>query len=178
MLLTAIGTLDELLNAHASALGRDFTGYRNHAYRVANLCIAQSAGDPQQVEKAAIAAAFHDLGIWTDRTFDYLPPSVELARAHLVRSGRSEWTSEISAMVIEHHKLRAFRGDPEGLVEPFRRADWVDVTHGLVSFGLARRLLREVFATWPDAGFHERLFELELTRLRTHPLSPLPMLRF
>ena len=80
-------------------------------------------------------------------------------------------------MVLEHHKLRPFRGDPEGLVEPFRRADWVDVTYGLVSFGLPRRLLREVFAVWPDAGFHKRLFELELTRLRTHPLSPLPMLR-
>ena len=82
MLLTAIGTLDEILRAHASALGHDFTAYRNHAYRVANLCVAQSAGDPPQIEKAAIAAAFHDLGIWTHRSFDYLPPSVELARAH------------------------------------------------------------------------------------------------
>jgi hypothetical protein len=178
MLLTAIGTLDEILRAHASALGHDFTAYRNHAYRVANLCVAQSAGDPPQIEKAAIAAAFHDLGIWTHRSFDYLPPSVELARAHLVRSGRSEWTSAISGMVLEHHKLRTFRGDPEGLVEPFRRADWVDVTHGLVSFGLPRRLMREVFAAWPDAGFRMRLLELELTRLRTHPLNPLPMLRF
>ena len=72
-------TLDAVLGAHAAALGRDFDGYRNHAYRVANLCLAQSPPSALDVEKIAIAAAFHDLGIWTDRTFDYLEPSVRLA---------------------------------------------------------------------------------------------------
>ena len=81
-------------------------------------------------------------------------------------------------MVLEHHKLSSYRGSPGGLVEPFRRADWVDVTHGLVSFGLSRSLLREVFTTWPDAGFHKRLVQLELTQLQTHPWNPLPMLRW
>jgi len=69
-MLTAVAILDELLDAHAAALGRDFTGYRNHAYRVVNLCVTQSSGDPEQLEKSAIVAAFHDLGIWTDGTFD------------------------------------------------------------------------------------------------------------
>jgi hypothetical protein len=101
----------------------------------------------------AIASAFHDLGIWTDGTFDYLPPSVELARAHLVRSGRSEWTSEISAMVLAHHKLSRYRGDSEGLAEPFRRADRVDVTRGLVRFGLSRPA-GQVFSAWPTAVWH------------------------
>jgi hypothetical protein len=178
MLLTAIGTLDEVLHEHAGVLGEDFTAYRNHAYRVVNLCLALSAGGgADRLEKVAIAAAFHDLGIWTDGTFDYLPPSVELARAHLARSGRSRWASEVSAMIREHHKVSRHRGDPEGLVEPFRRADWVDVTHGLVRFGLSRSVVREVLATWPNAGFHKRLAQLELTRLGTHPWSPLPMVK-
>jgi len=82
-----------------------------------------------------------------------------------------------STMVLEHHKLSPHRGDPEGLAERFRRADWVDVTRGLLAFGLSRSFLREVFSTWPNAGFHKRLVQLELTRLRTHPLSPLPMLK-
>ena len=177
MLLTEITTLDDLLQTHAAVLGRDFTAYRNHASRIANLCVAQAGSGHEQVEKVAIASAFHDLGIWTERTFDYLAPSVELARAHVVRTGRVEWMSEIATMVLEHHKLSRHRGDPSGLVEPFRRADWVDVTRGLVSFGLSRSLLREVFSAWPDAGFHKKLAQLELARLRTHPWSPLPMVR-
>jgi hypothetical protein len=177
MLLTDIATLDELLHVHAGVLGRDFTAYRNHAYRVANLCVAQVPGDPAQLEKVAIAAAFHDLGIWTDGTFDYLPPSVRRALDYLVQSGKPEHAHEISAMILEHHKISKYRGRSDWLVEPFRRADWADVTRGIVSFGLPRSLLRDVFSTWPSAGFHKRLVQLELTRLRTHPWNPLPMLK-
>jgi len=177
MLLTEIATLDGLLQAHAAALGRDFTAYRNHTYRVVNLCAAQSPPDHEQLEKMAIAAAFHDLGIWTEGTFDYLQPSVRLAGAHLARSGRAGWTAEIAEMILEHHKISAYRGDPRWLVEIFRRSDWVDVSRGLLTYGLSRSLLREIFATWPSAGFHKRLVQLELARLRTHPWNPLPMMR-
>ena len=176
-MLTAIPILDELLEAHATVLGRDLTAYRNHTYRVVNLCVAQCSTDPRQLEKIAIAAAFHDMGIWTDGTFDYLTPSVRLATTHLVQSDRSEWIPEISAMILEHHKISPYRGDPSWLVEPFRRSDWVDVTRGLVTFSLSRRFLREVLSTWPSAGFHRKLVELELRRLRTHPWNPLPMLK-
>lgn len=177
MLLTEIAILDELLQAHATELGRDFAGYRNHTYRVVNLCAAFSSREPEQLQKMAIAAAFHDLGIWTGGTFDYLPPSIRLADAHLACSGKTEWGPEITAMILEHHKISAWRGNPHWLVEPFRRADWVDVTRGLRAFGLPRSLLREIFATWPNAGFHKRLVQLELRRLRTHPWNPLPMVR-
>ena len=67
--------------------------------------------------------------------------------------------------------------DPTLLVESFRRADWVDVSRGVRSFGLSRRLLREIFAAWPNAGFHGVLLRLELRRLRTHPWNPLPMVK-
>jgi hypothetical protein len=177
MLLTEIATLDELLDAHSAALGRDFTAYRNHTYRVVNLCVAQSPGGSEQLEKMAIAAAFHDMGIWTDCTFDYLQPSVQLASAHLAQSGRVEWTGEITAMILEHHKISRHGSDPDSLVETFRRADWVDVSRGLLTFGLPRTLLREIFAAWPNAGFHKRLVQLELARLRTHPWNPLPMMK-
>ena len=176
MLLTEIATLDEVLDAHAAALGGDFTAYRNHTYRVVNLCAALSSDDPEQIEKIAIAAAFHDLGIWTDGTFDYLQPSIRLAGAHLTHSGREEWTPEITEMILQHHKISPWRGNPHWLVEPFRRADWIDVTR-LRTFGLPRRLLKEIFAAWPDAGFHKKLVQLELKRLRTHPWNPLPMVR-
>jgi hypothetical protein len=175
--MTEVAALDEVLDGHAGVLGGDFTAYRNHAYRVLNLCVAQPAGADAELDKTAIAAAFHDLGIWTDGTFDYLQPSVRLARAHLVRAGRSAWEPEITEMILQHHRISGYRGALGPLVEAFRRADWVDVSRGLFAFGLSRKLIRAVFSTWPDAGFHKRLLQLELTRLRTHPWSPLPMVR-
>ena len=50
-LATQIPILDSLLGHYASALGGDFEAYRNHVYRVANLCVAQSSHDVEQVEK-------------------------------------------------------------------------------------------------------------------------------
>src|SRR5262249_25802944 len=143
-----------------------------------NFCAALRPPDADGREKIAIAAAMHDLGIWTAHTFDYLPPSIELATAHLRRGGRAEWTAEITATIGEHHKLSMDRENPDWLVEPFRRADAVDVSRGVIRFGLPRSLLRQVFSTWPDAGFHRRLAQLALQRLQSHPLSPLPMVRW
>jgi hypothetical protein len=177
MLLTEIVTLDELLHAHAASLGRDFTSYRNHTYRVANLCLALAPGDAEQLEKVAIAAGFHDMGIWTAGTFDYLEPSIRLATATLARTGRSAWAPEIRGMIGEHHRISPHRDHPHWLVEPFRKADWVDVSRGLIPYGLPRRVVAEVFAAWPSAGFHRRLAQLSLERLRSHPWSPLPMVR-
>jgi hypothetical protein len=94
--LTELRVLDDVLLAHAPQLGADLPAYRNHAYRVANLCAALRPPDPDSHDKIAIAAALHDLGIWTADTFDYLPPSIELATDYLRSSGRPEWTAERS----------------------------------------------------------------------------------
>lgn len=177
MLLREIAVLDEVLHAHASALGRDFTAYHNHTYRVANLCLALTARDADTIHRIAVAAAFHDIGIWTAGTFDYLEPSVTAATLYLNRANRSARAPEIAAMIREHHKILPYRDRPDSLVEPFRKADWIDVSRGVLSFGLNRAFLAEVLMTWPDDGFHRRLLQLSLGRFRTHPWSPLPMFR-
>ena len=175
--LLRIPTLDTILDAHAAALGADFEGYRNHAYRVANLCVAQLRASTEDVEKVAVAAAFHDLGIWTDRTFDYLNPSARLAQAYLTQAARTEWIPEITETIFGHHKVLRYRGIHQWLVEPFRRADWMDVSMGVLTFGLSRQLLEAVSSVWPRSGFHQRLVRLALRRARTHPWNPLPMIR-
>lgn len=177
MLLKDLASLDALLRVYTTELGRDFTAYRHHVYRDVNLCVALSSGEPDVIEKIVIAAVYHDLGIWTHKTFDYLTPSIEMAKAHLRRTGRAHWSSEIGAMILDHHKITRYKGNLSPLVEPFRRADWIDMSRGLRTFGMPRSFLRDVFETWPDAGFHRRLFELELERLRTHPWNPLPMVK-
>lgn len=176
MLLTDVAVVEEVLQAHATALGPDVAGYRNHVYRVLNFCALQ-AGPSQSTTKMAVAAVFHDLGIWTDKTVDYLQPSIRLATAYLAQSGHQDWTAEISTTILEHHKISPYRGDSQWLVEAFRRADWIDVSRGLRTFGLSRATLAPIFSTWPNAGFHKRLIQLSLARLRTHPWSPLPMMR-
>jgi len=176
-MLRDVGTVDEVLRSHAAELGPDYAAYRNHVYRVLNLCVAQSSPDAESLEKVAIAAVFHDLGIWTDGTFDYLSPSIRLASAYLLRAGRAEWTTEIAAMILEHHKISRYRGGSGPLVESFRRADWIDVSLGLRRFGLPRSIVGPVLSAWPNAGFHRRLVQLSLARVRRHPRTPLPMIR-
>ena len=81
-------------------------------------------------------------------------------------------------MIREHHKIRKFQGAEAAFIEPFRRADWIDVSLGVLSFGLPRERLREILARWPNEGFHKRLAQLTVKRLRTHPLSPIPVLKW
>ena len=174
-LLTGIPTIDDVLKDHARALQDDFLGYRNHVYRIVNLCVA-IAGQ-SDLEKIAVAAVFHDLGIWTDGTFDYIAPSIALAHDYLVARARKDWTTEIEAMIADHHKITRSTAGQHSLIEAFRRADWIDVTRGLRRFGMPRPFVARLFATWPSAGFHWRLVTLTLDRFRSHPLTPLPMVR-
>lgn len=176
--LTTLPTLDAILQLHAAAIGPDAIGYRHHAYRVANFCWYLHPGSDDELEKLCIAVAFHDLGIWTAGTFDYLPPSRALAREHLRAVGRPDWQDEVDAMIDHHHRLRRMPPEAHASVEMFRRADWIDVSRGLRRFGLPRASVREVMRAFPNAGFHRRLAMLTLQRLRRHPLDPLPMMRW
>jgi hypothetical protein len=177
-LLTSLPTVDEVLDDHASELGQDFTGYRNHVYRVVNLCLAMVGDSRLELEKIAIAGVFHDLGIWTNKTFDYIAPSAVLAREYLAARGMADWSPEIEAMIADHHKITSSRGNTPSLVESFRRADWIDVSRGLRRFGVPRPFIAAVSATWPSAGFHRRLVVLTIDRFSKHPLSPLPMVKW
>lgn len=176
-MLVNIPCLDALLDRHADPLGAAFNAYRNHAYRVVNFhCLL--GGEDIDLEKLSIAAAFHDLGIWSAGTFDYLAPSIAMANAYLEEIGRTEWAGEIAAMIDHHHKLTPCDPRERASVETFRRADWVDVSRGHLRFGLKRRVVASVMDMFPGFGFHRLLLKLSLKRMITHPFSPLPMLRW
>ena len=177
-LLTSLPTVEEVLDDHASELGHDLIAYRNHVYRVVNLCLAIVGDRRVELDKIAVAAVFHDLGIWTNKTFDYIAPSVAIARQHLTVRGMAEWIPEIEAMIADHHKITASQSTPHALVEAFRRADWVDVTLGFRRFGLPQTFVATVAARWPDEGFHRRLVQLTIDRWWKHPFSPLPMVKW
>ena len=145
--------------------------------RVFNYCRILAGQTADSDSKIAIAAVFHDLGIWSDKTFDYLEPSVALARRYLKERPRCSWESEVSHMIRYHHKLRPYRAKDGRLVEAFRRADLVDLTKGRFKFGLDPTFIREVSTEFPYAGFHRRVLELALKWALRHPLNPLPMIK-
>jgi hypothetical protein len=105
-LLTSLPTVEEVLDDHASQLGRDLIPYRNHVYRVVNLCLAIVGDSRVELEKISVAAVFHDLGIWTNNTFDYIAPSVVIARKHLAARGMADWIPEIEAMILDTIRSR------------------------------------------------------------------------
>ena len=110
----------------------------NHVIRVLNYfrvpCVHGSAAAPTMV---LVAAAFHDLGIWSTRTFDYLGPSVGLAREHLASANLQHLIPEVEAIIVWHHKLSRYRGEFASTVETFRRADLVDLSLGMIRFGVS-----------------------------------------
>lgn len=176
VLLARLPLLDDILGQHAQHLGTDFVAYRNHAYRVANFCHVLAPAS--SLDAVSIAAAFHDIGIWTQRTFDYLEPSRKRAQEWLASNDHDNQGEVIDAMIGQHHKVTRYRGAGEALVEPFRRADLADVSAGLFAAGIARPFLSEVFGRFPAAGFHRLLFRLACRRFVQYPLNPLPMMRW
>ena len=67
---------------------RSRRAYRGHTYRVFNIA-RRVLGRDDADDLLAVTSAFHDLGIWSDNTFDYLSPSVARARTWLERRSPS-----------------------------------------------------------------------------------------
>jgi hypothetical protein len=175
-ILSELPTVEALLPRWRDTIGADYQAYRNHIYRVLHFFRAFAGAEPEVQAQAEVAGVFHDLGIWTHGTIDYLEPSAQLAETYLREEGREAWGTEVLPMVREHHKLSHWGGSSR--VEAFRRADWVDVSMGLLKFGLPPAYVKEVQQRFPNEGFHKRLVQLGMKRLKTHPLSPLPMFKF
>lgn len=132
-LLTHHALIDDVLAVWRDALGRDADAYRGHVYRVFNFARAL-ARDPLRDDAIAVAATFHDLGIWSDMTFDYLAPSARLADDYLASRRPELDRGEVARMIALHHKLTRCPVDAGALAEAFRRADLIDLSLGAVRF--------------------------------------------
>jgi hypothetical protein len=172
----SIPATEHLLSPFQTLIDKDFGRYSNHVNRVFLNCLLLD-GNVLNHEKYAIAAAFHDIGIWTNQTFDYIDPSVLQAKIYLESVGKSEWADEISQMIIWHHKMTAYRGPFEETVEVFRKADWIDVSLGLLSFDAHKNEISNNRQQFPNLGFHLFLVEQASKNFLRHPLNPLPMFR-
>jgi hypothetical protein len=171
--------VEQILAEHHDRAGADeagWNGYRGHIYRVLNFARALAPDDAERDDKLAIAGAFHDLEAF--RSLDYLAPSIRAQDAWLAKTGRAAWSDELALIIAEHHRVTPYRGAHAPLVEAFRRADFVDVSQGLVHPGLSRDYVRAVRRAFDVGPFFTRLVPQALAkRLVRHPLDPLPHMR-
>ena len=173
-----IPLLEEILGQWKERIGSDYQGYRNHVYRMLHFCFYLSEPSEEERKKLIISAAFHDIGIWSAGTVDYLPPSVEVAMQYLKEQGLDAWCEEVALIIDMHHKIRHFKDPLYPLVEVFRNGDLVDFSLGVVKHGVPKRCIEEIKQAFPNAGFHKRLMQLTWSRLKSHPLSPAPMMKW
>lgn len=168
-------TIDSILEVYRDVLEKDFSIYKNHVYRIYYIALSLDHRDENK-EKYAIAAAYHDLGIWT-HSFDYLEPSIEMAKQYLLGIGKSNWSEEIALMIDNHHKLSSYNGENLTTVETFRKADWVDVVKGVKMFGVNKSIFLGIKNKFPIAGFHWFLVKQSVKYFFKNPKKPLPMFK-
>jgi hypothetical protein len=171
--------IEEILEGHrehARGDERGWASYRGHVYRVFNLARAVVPKGDDRDDKLAIAAAFHDIDVFS--SLNYLGPSIRTMDAWLQRTGRSAWADELAVIVAKHHHLTPYRGPYAELAEPFRRADLNDLTQGLIWVGLPRQQVRAVRQSIDVGVFFTRTVPGAIVRhLVRHPLDPLPVTR-
>jgi len=168
--------IDIILSDFKNDLDIHFKKYRNHVLRIYNYSMLLD-DDETNYKKYVIAATFHDLGIWHANTFDYLKPSIELARAYLIKNDKNDWIVEITLMIDMHHKRSFYKGEYEKTVEVFRKADWIDVTLGIKKYGLNKSKIKAIQKEFPNKGFHWFLVKQTFRNLLKNPTNPLPMFK-
>jgi hypothetical protein len=146
-----------------------------HCLRVRHIAaeIGGSRGWAIDPELLTVAAILHDIGLYPGATRGgvYTADGAELARELLPAYGWSADRIERCAAAIDrHHELRSqlARG---GEVEALRRADLVDVSGGLIKFGLSRRWLKGLNASVPRDGLAGELAREVGRALRERPLT-------
>lgn len=168
--------IEELLQKFKPAINRDYDKYKNHVYRVFFNCLLLDS-DKNNEDKYAIAAVFHDIGIWTNHTIDYLDPSIAQVKIYLSETGQRALTDEITLMIYWHHKTSKYKGEYKKTAEAFRKADWIDVSLGIKAFGIDKKKIKETRKKLPNLGFHLFLVKRITKNFFRHPLNPLPMFK-
>jgi hypothetical protein len=178
-LLQTYPLIEEILDHHRDHARGDehgWSSYRGHVYRVFNMARALVPDQDHRDDKLAIAAAFHDIDVFT--SLDYLGPSIGTMVVWLRRTGRGAWGEELAVIVAKHHHLTTYRGRHARLAEPFRRADLNDLSQGLIWIGMPRAHVRAVRASIDVGCFFTKTVPRAIVRhLIRYPLDPLPITR-
>ena len=145
----------------------------NHNVRVFRVAerLAERRGLKVDREVLLCAAHLHDIGLYPGAASDaaYVEDGARLARTLLEPHGWPPARVKRCADAIErHHELRSqWRLGVE--VELLRRADLVDVSGGLVTFGAGRRWVRSLGRRASRRGFYREIARLLAGEIRRRP---------
>lgn len=173
--------VEEILTPWKPCIAPDYEGYKNHVYRMLHCCFALYPCSESDRQKLMIAACHHDIGIWSDHTVDYLPPSIREAVEYLKGRQLDAWEDEVTLLIDLHHKIRAISGElatQYPLIEIFRRADLADFSLGTLRGGVPKGFMRRLQQQFPNAGFHKMLIRSAGAWFAAHPLSPPPFMKW
>ena len=141
--------------------------------------LAELRGWPVDNELLTVAAILHDAGLYPgiSRGGVYTADGAAASRELLSGLGWEQARIERCANAIDrHHDLRSQRALGNE-VEVLRLADLVDVSAGLIRFGLEREWLRELMRTVPRTGLAGELAREVGRALRERPLSMVKIFR-
>lgn len=175
----SIPRIEGILQYYSVALGPNYNAYRNHVYRVYHLALifVKTQLDQEDEEVLKIATAFHDLGVWTHRSMDYIGASEDLCRSYLEENLMADLAPKVSTVMRFHHKLSEYEGEYAGLTEAFRKADLLDLSKGYIKKGLPKSFYQNLKEEFPFLGFHSLILKRVFTYALLHPWAPLPMIK-
>jgi len=157
----SIPRIEGILQYYSVALGPNYNAYRNHVYRVyhiALLFVNKQLGIEDE-EVLRIASAFHDLGIWTHQSMDYIGSSEDLCHNYLEENQMTDLAPKINTVIHFHHKLVPYEGKFADLAEPFRKADIVDLSFGYIHHSLPKSFYKNLKEEFPFLRFHRMILK-------------------
>jgi HD superfamily phosphohydrolase len=173
--LTRTDAERECLVALRRATGAPDSPMEGHGVRVFLLMerLAAGRGTGLDREIALCASLLHDVGLYpcASHGAPYVVDSRRYAEEMLRARGWPAPRLDACLDAIEyHHDLRAqWHRGPEA--ELLRRADMIEISGGLLRFGLPRDEVRAIFQQVPRAGFYQEIARLVGRALRERPAS-------
>jgi len=168
--------IEDILKQHRSELNLDYDKYRHHIYRVLNFTLLIHHTEGKELDTLAIAAAYHDIGIWTAGTLDYLEPSIKLAKEYIKSKKLKISPKLVEDIISNHHKVTPYRDN--NLVEAFRKADAIDLSLGIISYGVSGKEISLIYGEFPGEWFHTFILGEIVKNAFKNPFNPLPILKW
>jgi predicted hydrolase (HD superfamily) len=121
--------------------------------------LATARGAQVDREVLLIAGLLHDVGLYDEASHGgvYVREGAEFTADLLRKQGWDEERVRLCFDAIERHHETRSQWDRGAEVELIRRADLVDLTSGLVRFGLSRGWLRDLFRSVPRNGTYRMI---------------------
>jgi len=179
-----VTTADDLVRTESEGAAlkrlREITGQtggpmERHGLRVFLVADQLATARQEEVDREVllIAGLLHDIGLYDEASHGgvYVTEGAEFTAELLRRQGWDEQRIRLCFDAIERHHEARSQWDHGAEVEFIRRADLVDLSSGLVGFGLSREWIRDLFRSVPRDGTYATIGFEVAKQLAHRPLK-------